>query len=75
MVILLEYIESLIEPFIIIIDTIKKKEAKTKTQNLILSKLLFINEIKGASYDISSMSSKLLNSSEISSNINVLTKL
>jgi hypothetical protein len=41
-VILLEYIESLIDPFIIIIDTIKKNDANTKTQNLILSRLSFI---------------------------------
>ena len=52
MVILFEYIESLIEPFIIIIDIIKKNEAKTKTQNLILSKLSLIKETRGASYDI-----------------------
>jgi hypothetical protein len=73
-VILLEYIESLIDPFIIIIDTIKKNDANTKTQNLILSKLSFINETRGASYDISSMNSNFLNSSDIFSNIDELTK-
>jgi hypothetical protein len=73
MVILLEYIESLIEPLIITIETIKKKEARTKIQNLILIRLSFIKEINGASYEISSMNSSFSNSWDISLKTDELT--
>ena len=48
-IILFEYIESLMELFIIRTEIMKKKDAITKTQNLIFLKLSLIKETKGAS--------------------------
>ena len=58
----LEYIDNLIELLIIKIETIRKNEAKTKTQNLILIKFSLMSETKGASYLTSSTKFILPNS-------------